>query len=323
MSEQSQISNCHSIPIYMDQSACERLPFVPGPAVKTRRLDGISRSPSHGFTLVELLVVIAIIGVLVALLLPAIQAARDAARRTQCASNMKQISLALHNYATTWGSFPPGVIGTRNDLTRFDNAAGRQISWNVFILPQLEEQAVYDLFRFDREFDHPDNRKATNSALAVFICPSTNRMTDDRTSLQLTKAGRGATDYGGVAGTRWSQDVGFLPTDAGIFNWVVGRDTACKVSEVTDGTSKTLLVGETSGVGDSWNGVWADGENTFSVDFPINSEQNGELWSDHAGLAGVSFGDGSARFLSEDLDMTVLQALCTRQGEEVIDGDQL
>jgi type II secretory pathway pseudopilin PulG len=271
---------------------------------------------------VELLVVIAIIGVLVALLLPAIQAAREAARRTQCANNLKQMSLALHNYAAAKGSFPPGVIGSRNDFGRKDPAAGLQISWNVFVLPQLEHQEVYDLFHFDRAYDHADNLPATSQVLSVFICPSTSRMRSDRVTRERTRAGRGATDYGGVAGTAWSQDVGFLPFDIGIFGWVTGRDIKCKVAEVVDGTSHTVMVAENSGSGDSWDGVWADGENTYSVDFPINTEQNGEVWSDHPGMAGVTLADGSAKFLSETIDFNVLRALSTREGDELISGDQ-
>jgi prepilin-type N-terminal cleavage/methylation domain-containing protein len=281
------------------------------------------RNSRRGFTLVELLVVIAIIGVLVALLLPAVQAAREAARRTQCQNRMKQISLALHNFAAEGGNFPPGVIGTRNDYYRTDPNAGLQIAWNVFILPQLEEQAVYDKFHFDRAFDHPDNFPATSLVLPGFVCPSTYRLRADRISRELTKAERGATDYGGVAGHAFNLEVGFYPFDAGILTWVTGRDVRTKVSDIIDGTSHTIMVAENTGVGDSWNGVWADGENTFSVDFPINVEQNGEIWSDHAGIAGVTFADGSARFLSEDMDFKVLRSLATRAGEEVISGDQM
>jgi hypothetical protein len=148
-------------------------------------------------------------------------------------------------------------------------------------------------------------------------------MRADRVTRERTRSGRGATDYGGIAGTAWNQDVGFAPLDIGILGWVTGRDITCKVAEVVDGTSHTLMVGENSGSGDSWDGVWADGENTYSVDFPINVEQNGELWSDHPGFVGVTFGDGSARFFSDDLDFKVLRALCTREGLEVISDDQL
>lgn len=318
MSDKLPNTNCRNVPFSQSQLPTHRLPLESWLRLKALRLNRRFRWPAHGFTLVELLVVIAIIGVLVALLLPAIQAAREAARRSQCMNNLKQISLGLHNFAVISDNFPPGVIGSRNDLTRNDVDAGKQISWNVFLLPYIEQQQVYDLFRFDREFDHRNNRQATSTILPVFLCPSTSRMQDDRTSRELTKAGRGATDYGGITGARWSQSMGFLPNDAGIFAWILGQDVQCKLSEVTDGTSNTMFVGEDSGSGDSWNGVWADGENTFSVDFPINSEQNGELWSDHPGVAGMSFGDGSARFLTEDLDFTVLQALSTRAGGEVV-----
>lgn len=139
----------------------------------------------------------------------------------------------------------------------------------------------------------------------------------------MTKAGRGPTDYIGIAGTAFNLDVGFWPFDIGVLGWVTGRDVRCKIADVIDGTSHTAMVGENSGMGDAWNGVWADGENTGSIDFPINVEQNNELWSDHPGIAGVTFADGSARYLTEDIDFTVLRALVTRAGEEVVSSDQL
>ena len=97
---------------------------------------------TRGFTLVELLVVIAIIGILVALLLPAIQAAREAARRTQCTNNLKQINLGLNNYHDTFRIFPPGAWNYAN--------RGNGLAWTVFILPFLEQQTVYEEFEFGR-----------------------------------------------------------------------------------------------------------------------------------------------------------------------------
>ena len=94
------------------------------------------RGNRSGFTLVELLVVIAIIGILIALLLPAVQAAREAARRSQCANNLKQLALSLHNYSDTFKSFPPAGITTN------------QLSWHVFVLPFIEQTSLHDQFSF-------------------------------------------------------------------------------------------------------------------------------------------------------------------------------
>jgi len=135
---------------------------------------------TSGFTLVELLVVITIIGILISLLLPAVQSAREAARRLQCGNNLKQMGLALLSYESQWGTFTPGVIGTRLDTTRTDSGAKLQLAWNIFILPQLEQQAIYDLFHFSKAYDHTDNATAAAYVLPVFLCPSTGTRASDR-----------------------------------------------------------------------------------------------------------------------------------------------
>ena len=114
----------------------------------------------QGFTVVELLVVIAVVGILIALLLPAVQAAREASRRIQCQNNLKQLALATYMYEQTHQAFPNACV--------FPPAHG----WGPFLLPFIEQQAILDQYRFDRNFDDPLNFPATNHAIGTFICPS-------------------------------------------------------------------------------------------------------------------------------------------------------
>ena len=120
-----------------------------------------------GFTLIELLVVIAIIALLLGLLLPAVQSAREAARRMQCGNNLKQIGLALLNYETNRGVFPFGCGGTQGQA-RYAQTG----TWAAFILPQLEQQNVYDTFDFKKHMNDPANQKAVSTIVQAFICPT-------------------------------------------------------------------------------------------------------------------------------------------------------
>src|SRR5437588_5068752 len=124
------------------------------------------------FTLVELLVVIAIIGVLIGLLLPAVQRVREAASRLKCKNNLKQIGLALHNYHDRAGVFPPGYIATGATVSMPANDLGPGWGWAAFILPELEQDNVYKQIRFDRDITAPINADIRATNLAIFQCPS-------------------------------------------------------------------------------------------------------------------------------------------------------
>ena len=126
-------------------------------------------APRGGFTLVELLVVIAVIGILVGLLLPAVQAARAAARRMSCTSNLHQIGVGLLDYHNSYRSFPPGGIELR---LSWRDAAKRQFAWSAFLLPFIEQKQVHDRIDFGLPFDAPENVPAAAHVLPIYVCPS-------------------------------------------------------------------------------------------------------------------------------------------------------
>jgi prepilin-type N-terminal cleavage/methylation domain-containing protein len=168
------------------------------------------------FTLVELLVVIAVIGILVALLLPAVQAAREAGRRTQCANNLKQFGLAVLNYHDTLGSFPPG---------RWGGSGGRVFSAHGLLLPLLEQDNVQRLIDFTKFWDSPENTAARAAHVPVFLCPS------EPTS-QLPP---------GWAGTNYEPCEG---SDTTMRNGVINHNSRTRLADILDGTSNTACFSE-------------------------------------------------------------------------------
>jgi prepilin-type N-terminal cleavage/methylation domain-containing protein len=295
---------------------------------------------SAAFTLVELLVVIAIIGILVAMLLPAVQAAREAARRAQCLNHFKQAGLALHNYHSALNKFPPGSI--------YDHPSCNGVSvyngpgWGVLILPYIEEQAIDDMWMDEGGVGiyGPNNVKVPGNRIDFFMCPS------DQQDELLGVGGNGIrwwnTNMGGVADstTAWTDDLQcFIGDNRPLLNPVSGdgmlnNKAAHRIKDVGDGTSKTLFVGEITG-GESGSGrgwIYANGT-LFSTGWGINGTstipgegvftQNGEapFSSYHPGGCHFAHVDGSCRFVQQDTDALVLVALTTREGRDEVPGD--
>ncbi len=208
----------------------------------------------RGFTLIELLVVIAIIAVLISLLLPAVQQAREAARRSQCKNNLKQIGLGLHNYSESFGSFPPGMVEV------FSSGDQGNWGWAAMILPQMDQSALYNQINVagyslgDALLD-ATKIAAMRNGFPVFKCPSdtgpdiTDRdinpkgMTSAAQNVYLCRA-----NYAGNAGSwrmyKTKADAAAAGRDIGCVNGIFWANSKCSFKDVTDGSSNTILVGE-------------------------------------------------------------------------------
>ncbi len=189
------------------------------------------RTRRAGFTLIELLVVIAIIGVLVTLLLPAVQSAREAARRIQCVNHLKQIGLGLHNYESIAGALPPGAILSGNSAT-----VTRWLGWSVLgrILPMLEQNATFSAINFDYPGDSAVNQTITATEITTFLCPS-----EVDTTPVAGEFGR-VTNYGTLMGD-WYVWGGFQgPPNRAAF----GANRSRRLAEFRDGLSQTAVVAE-------------------------------------------------------------------------------
>ncbi|APW61566.1 DUF1559 domain-containing protein [Paludisphaera borealis] len=224
------------------------------PAFLPTRPPGASRLRRRaGFTLIELLVVIAIIAVLIALLLPAVQSAREAARRAQCVNNLKQMGLAMHNYESTNGGFPPGALYYGFGA---GNASSFKNGWSVRILNYLEQRQVYDSYNFYFTFTNWANQTAVKTSISSFICPSSPRGGEVIQGIPNLDVGyfigpdRAAarSDYftaRSVVPAWYSDD----PELAAALQWT--KHTP--FSAITDGTSNTMLVYEVAGKPDFYS----------------------------------------------------------------------
>ena len=208
-----------------------------------------SRNARRGFTLIELLVVIAIIGVLIALLLPAVQAAREAARRSQCTNNLKQMGLALHNYESTQGSFPMG--GMRWDRNFDGCVTDWKHTWQDYIMPFLEQGTTYNTFNFSRPWNSITQNTAFDTNVAVYLCPSDSRYTQEpvgfvqyvQTSYAAVRGGTENIYYSwGTPTTQPNANRCGAIDSEGLF----GTNVVYRIADISDGTSQTLAVGETS-----------------------------------------------------------------------------
>ncbi|HEY2159620.1 MAG TPA: DUF1559 domain-containing protein [Isosphaeraceae bacterium] len=207
------------------------------------------RRGQGGFTLIELLVVIAIIAVLIALLLPAVQAAREAARRAQCVNNMKQIGLACYNYESSQGVYPMGNL-TRS-AAEDPNCAGTYYGHTAmsYILPFIENGSLYNIMNFSRPYNSVQQVTAYGTRIASYICPS------DTTGLKLDPTvfiSTSQTSYAPVRGIRenirWTQAPPNASNRCGANDseGLFGANISYRVADVVDGTSNTMMFGETS-----------------------------------------------------------------------------
>ena len=359
----------------------------------------VVRSAGRGFTLVELLVVIAIIGILVALLLPAIQAAREAARRSGCSNNLKNLGLAALNHHDVMKHFPVsngGPYGGEAPVGVRQTGAG----WILNMLPQIEEQSLYDKFKAYGAFEgflHQNKAGAgvannglysvkngnsvpllMQTQLQILQCPSDDtdrRIRDDQSEWNVATGGAAVpvfvTNYKGVLDdTFLGQNFGALAGagndgagityPSGIYNEppIAGinagqrdchNNVRCrgiffrqsfqrpvKISSVTDGTSHTLMIGESLPDYDNHSAAYFANGDWCSCNLPLNnlltvdpSTLNPNFWWDNQGFrskhpGGVQFclADGSVRFVSESVDNQAYRVACTRNGGESLSLDQ-
>ena len=292
----------------------------------------------RGFTLVELLVVIAIIGVLVGLLLPAVQAARGAARRMQCGNNLKQFGLALHNYASAHGRFPPAYIRVYSQAgqtnTDLDTERRGNWGWGAMLFPFVEQTGLHSALNvgpvtFASNLDLPANRVLLQTTLSIYRCPS-----DDGPNLNVDRVVRSHTNV--AVETAISNYIGSNSTGTvdgnppGLRRGLFIRDQGTKFSEISDGTSNTFAVGERawrrrltdgsiaipaagliSGCRGQATGIMVDyglmdvvGVGRFRLNYnqTLVTRAKRAFSSNHPGGCQFAFCDGSIHFISETID---------------------
>jgi prepilin-type N-terminal cleavage/methylation domain-containing protein/prepilin-type processing-associated H-X9-DG protein len=315
----------------------------------------------RAFTLIELLVVIGIIGILIGLLLPAVQRVREAAARLQCKNNLKQIGLALHGYHDAVGNFPAAYVsnlqpGTQPSQQNGDctwNEIGPGWGWVAALLDYLELGTVKRQIRFDLDIKDPANAMARNLTLKIFICPS-----------EINPGNFGVVDSSGnpvldsnsqPITVAYSNYVGMNGAPAGVTgdafdnNGAFIRDRGLQISEITDGLTCTLFIGErcTNMSRATWTGavhgavvpdlryrdlasqlaaaegdsafVLAHGSTTHLPNNPLVFDADATA-SYHITGVNFLFGDGSVQSINDGINPNVYQALCTRNGNDDANG---
>lgn len=290
---------------------------------------------ARGFTLIELLVVISIIGVLIALLLPAVQAAREAARRAQCQNNLKQVALAFLNFHDVNKGFPPA----RTTIPG-------QHGWGVNILNYMEQRNLYDGFNFSINFTSIENSTVVRTTVSTFLCPTTPK------GPRLIDLALGNTVYGTQAAAgdyfvnHLLNPMG-LPSGMSRYPALMTQDAIQPIANITDGTSNTTIVHEQAGRPDyylhgmakqpttagmdqpGWWGPWASYQHFqyqgYTADgrakgwaCAVNCSNAQGIYGFHPGGAHVAFCDGGVRFLKESVSVQIVFNLATRNGGEII-----
>ena len=307
-----------------------------------------------GFTLIELLVVIAIIAILIGLLLPAVQKVREAAARSSCSNNLKQIGLAFHNYQSQTGYLPPGALRSPASGTvgpfyqKFGvTTNGVRHAWSVFLLPHMEQENLSRQYNLNADWASTTNKPVIETPVKVMVCPSAPGGSERANAKTVS----------GVAVRAAAGD--YAPNNAydsaleaaGLVDVTVNRagvlqvNQAWSIPEIADGTSNTIALSEDAGRPDEWragklaitngqtDGGWADhdcefilhGYNAAGTATPgpchTNCINNNEVYSFHTGGAMHVFADGSVHFIRSSMDIRQFVKLITRAGGDVAPSD--
>jgi prepilin-type N-terminal cleavage/methylation domain-containing protein len=264
------------------------------------------------FTLIELLVVIAIISVLIALLLPAVQSAREAARRCQCINNMMQLGIAIKNYEAAHEVLPPGTIDPTSPIV--NQPKGYHVSWMIQLLPFVEQRSIFTNWNFATSVYSPQNSTASGMSVNSFVCPS---------DPNVRPAGGGMSNY---VGCHHDVEAPIAVNNNGVFF----LNSKVRFEDIEDGTSNTIFLGEKRK--SSTDLGWASGTrstlrntgtpiNGTLIPAPTNKDPVGGFSSFHAGGADCGFGDGSVRFLRSSISPNVLRLLGNRADGEMVSAD--
>jgi len=303
---------------------------------------------AKGFTLVELLTAIAILGILIALLLPALQSAREVARRVQCANNLRQMGTALHNHVDSRKTFPASGW----TIASPQNPSGSYLGWQATVLVHLEQSQVAIGYDRNKHWWADSNLLLGRIPISVYQCPSVP-ITERPRSL-VAKPPRpavvldsplGATDYAAIIGIRASiAPQTYVSTES--TRSVMFRNSATRFADITDGTSHTVMVVESSArpavfrqarlvrdAGNDQGNGWVDSEGGFSLDgsdasgtrlgqgpsvtpYAMNRTNENEPYSFHSGGVHFLYADGRIEFTDESIDLLIAAGLCTRSAGE-------
>lgn len=289
----------------------------------------MQRSRRRGFTLIELLVVIAIIAILIALLLPAVQQAREAARRSNCKNNMAQLIIAVHNYEMAYEMLPPGSVNAKGPIR--NEAKGYHMSWVTQLLPYIEEGVAFRKLNFKAGAYDEKNQQVRRHRIPLLVCPSESYYDES--------VGFPTINYAGCHNS----------TEAAINtnnNGVLFLNSHIRYSQITDGASKTIILGEVAVEGkpgeDNKSQLgWISGTRTtlrntgtdlnaeiHDPDMPHGNDEPpkqkrdisfvGGFSSHHPGGAHFAFGDGSVRFLSQNINVETFKNLGNRADGELV-----
>lgn len=317
-----------------------------------RRSRGAARSKT-GFTLIELLVVIAIIGVLVALIMPAVQSAREAANRAKCQNNLKQLGLAGQEYHDTFLSLPSGWFCNESQWDASSGCTGGDCNclpwasqpymWNGLtsgLLLKLEQTNLWNEINFNLPPTAVDNTTSTRRTIEAFVCPSNRKAaavaTGGSTTVKL-----GPSDYRGNSaadGNLQCNDAATLPTNpldlstsqcTQFDNGVTYKNSAVSMADITDGTTSTMFIGEVIYPKNYWSDAPSSCVRTLlgrTINKPITvgTTNYWTYWaSKHPGMVNFARCDGSVGTITSQINKLVLMKLMTRSGGETISSEEI